>query len=267
MRKYWSFFRIQLVTGLQYRTAAWAGLCTQFFWGIMEILIFKAFYDTGTGQFPMELSQVTDYVWLQQAFLTLFMIWNMNKDIMEMIQNGNIAYELARPLDLYSLWTVRNIAERVAKALLRFWPVILVSVFLPKPFNLAPPAGLLAFGCFLFTMVMSLFLIVAYVMLVYVATIYTLNPMGVRLMAVSMTEFLTGALVPLPFLPDWLQRVLEISPFGSMQNLPLRIYCGNIAGSAMWQAMALQLFWVVVLAVVGRLWMSRAMKRIVAQGG
>ena len=69
LRKYGSFFRIRLVTGLQYRTAAWAGLCTQFFWGLMEIMIFKAFYETGTtGGYPMELGQVTDYLWLQQAF-------------------------------------------------------------------------------------------------------------------------------------------------------------------------------------------------------
>lgn len=268
LRKYLSFFRIRLVTGLQYRTAAWAGLCTQFFWGMMEIMIFKAFYATGTtSSYPMELSQVIDYLWLQQAFLTMFFVWNSGNDILELIRNGDIAYELVRPMDLYNQWLVKNLAERTAKVLLRFWPVVLVALFLPAPFNLSLPVSPLAFGCFLFTMVMGCVLVVAYLMLVLIATIYTLNPMGIRLIAVSMTEFLTGALVPLPFLPDWLQRFLELSPFGSMQNLPLRIYCGNIAGAEMWQAMALQLFWVVVLIGIGRLWMKRALRRVVAQGG
>lgn len=267
IQKYWSFFRIRLVTGLQYRTAAWAGLCTQFFWGMMNIMIYKAFYDTGAGSYPMELAQVTDYMWLQQAFLTLFFVWGSGNDIMELIQNGNIAYELVRPLDLYTLWTVKNIAERVGKVLLRFWPVVLVALLLPEPFNLALPASGLAFVCFLFTMALGCFVVVAYLMLVFIATIYTLNPKGIRLVAVSMTEFLTGALVPLPFLPSGLQRFLELSPFGSMQNLPLRIYCGNIAGAQMWQAIGLQLFWAAALAALGRFWMSRAVKRVVAQGG
>lgn len=268
MRKYWSFFRIRLAAGLQYRTAAWAGLCTQFFWGLMEILIFQAFYASGTGSYPMELSQVTDYLWLQQAFLTLFFVWSSGgSDLMELIRSGNIAYELVRPLDLYTLWSVRNLAERIAKAALRFWPVILVAIWLPEPFNLAPPASPLALVCFLVTTGMSCLLIVAYVLLVLIATIYTLNPTGVRLFATSMTEFLTGALIPLPFLPDRLQRILELSPFGSMQNLPLRIYCGNITGAQMWQAMALQLFWTVVLILIGRAWMRRALRRVVAQGG
>ena len=131
--------------------------------------------------------------------------------------------------------------------LLRFWPVLLVAVLLPEPFNLAMPVSGVAFACFLFTLVMGCVLVVAYLMLVLICTIYTLNPMGIRLIAVSMTEFLTGALIPLPFLPEGLQRFLELSPFGSMQNLPLRIYCGDIAGTEMWQAMGLQLFWIVVL--------------------
>lgn len=268
LRKYGSFFRIRLVTGLQYRTAAWAGLCTQFFWGLMEIMIFKAFYETGTtGGYPMELGQVTDYLWLQQAFLTMFFVWNSGNDILELIRSGNIAYELVRPMDLYNQWLVKNLAERAAKVLLRFWPVLLVAFLLPEPFNLAMPINGVAFACFLFTMVMGCLLVVAYLMLVIIATIYVLNPMGIRLIAISMTEFLTGALIPLPFLPQGLQRFLELSPFGSMQNLPLRIYCGDIAGAEMWQAMALQLFWVVVLIGIGRLWMKRALKRVVAQGG
>ena len=36
-----SFFRMRLINGMQYRTAAWAGIVTQFFWGFMEILLYR----------------------------------------------------------------------------------------------------------------------------------------------------------------------------------------------------------------------------------
>lgn len=267
MKKYWSFFRIRVTTGLQYRAAAWAGLCTQFAWGLMEIMIFWAFYQSDASQFPMAMGQVTDYLWLQQAFLTLIFIWGSGNDILETITSGNIAYELVRPIDLYHQWFVKNVAERTGKVLLRFWPVLLVAFFLPEPFNLAPPASVTALIGFVFTLIMSCILVVAYLMLVFIATIYTLNPMGVRLIAISMAEFLTGALVPLPFLPDWLQRILEFSPFGSMQNLPLRIYCGHIADDEMLSAVALQLFWTAALVGGGYLWMRKALRRVAVQGG
>ena len=38
MKKYFSFFRLRFVMGLQYRTAALAGIFTQFFWGAMTIM-------------------------------------------------------------------------------------------------------------------------------------------------------------------------------------------------------------------------------------
>ena len=49
MKKYLSFFRLRFSMGLQYRVAAFAGLVTQFAWGGMLILAYRAF----TGRTPM----------------------------------------------------------------------------------------------------------------------------------------------------------------------------------------------------------------------
>ena len=75
MKKYLSFFRLRFVMGMQYRAAALAGVCTQFFWGLMEIMIFSAFYEADAAAFPMSLSATISYVWLQQAFLAFFAVW------------------------------------------------------------------------------------------------------------------------------------------------------------------------------------------------
>ena len=72
MRKYLSFFRLRFVMGLQYRAAALAGIVTQFAWGFLEILAFKAFYESDAAAFPMELSAMSSYIWMQQAFLAFF---------------------------------------------------------------------------------------------------------------------------------------------------------------------------------------------------
>ena len=86
IRKYGSFFRIRLVTGLQYRTAAWAGLCTQFFWGFLQIFIYQAFY-AGTGQnVPMDFEKLVTYIWLQQALLTLVFVRIRDESIAKSIK-------------------------------------------------------------------------------------------------------------------------------------------------------------------------------------
>ena len=43
---------------VQYRTAAYAGILTQFMWGAMEILLFSAFYRSDPEAFPMGFSQL-----------------------------------------------------------------------------------------------------------------------------------------------------------------------------------------------------------------
>lgn len=65
MKKYRAFFRIRFLNSLQYRAAALAGVSTQFAWGFMEILAFVAFYRADPSAFPMGLSQIASYIWLQ----------------------------------------------------------------------------------------------------------------------------------------------------------------------------------------------------------
>lgn len=103
IRKYRSILRIRFANGMQYRAAALAGIVTQFAWGGMYLILYHTFYQSGTGAFPMDMQALSAYIWLQQAFLALFMIWGMDNDIFELISSGNIAYDLCRPCDLYSM--------------------------------------------------------------------------------------------------------------------------------------------------------------------
>ena len=267
MKSYLAMFRIRFLHGLQYRAAAYAGIATQFAWGFMEILMFAAFYKADAAAFPMRFSQLSSYIWLQQAFLALFMIWFLDEDIFAGIREGHVAYELARPLDLYWMWFVKNLAVRLSKAVLRSMPILLVAAFLPAPYGLSLPPDFGSFLWFLVTAMLGYFTVVAYCMLVYIATFYTVNPAGVRIVAVSMAEFLSGGILPLPFLPDGVRTVLELTPFASMQNLPLLIYGGSVSGTALIRGVMLQACWLLALLLLGKAWMSRAIKKVVVQGG
>ncbi len=267
MKKYWSFFRIRFLCGLQYRAAALAGIATQFAWGGMNVLLFWAFYNSDPSVFPMGFSQTSCYIWLQQAFMTLLFLWFLDNEIFENIRTGNIAYELARPMDLYNMWFVKNAAARLSRAVLRCLPILCVAAFLPYPYGLALPADMPAFVLFLATLFLGTILVVAFCMLIYIATFYTMSPMGLRMIILSFTELFTGALIPLPFFPDGLRQAVEYSPFGGMQDLPLRVYSGNLAGEELWIRLALQVVWILVLLALGRAWMRRALRRVAVQGG
>ncbi len=267
MRKYYSFFKIRFFTGLQYRAAAWGGIATQFAWGIMTLLMFWAFYQSGANAFPMEFSQLASYIWLQQAMLAMYMTWYFDNDIFESIIDGNVSYELCRPLDIYSMWFTKNVATRLSRVLLRFLPIVIFSAFLPHPFNLSAPIDIVTAVIFIFSAVVGMLVLVAFTMLIYLAAFFTISARGMRLLIVAMLEFFTGALVPIPFFPEELQMVLNILPFASVQSTPFLIYVGEIASSEVVTPLVLQLSWLIALVLIGKLVSANALKKVVVQGG
>lgn len=267
MRACFTFFRMRLLSGLQYRTAAWAGMATQFFWGFMELRLYDAFYAASPDRFPMTFAQLTSYVWLRQALLALFNSWTFEHELFDMILKGDVAYELCRPAPLYGMWFARSLALRVSRVVLRCVPLLLVAALLPSPWGLHPPASMGAFAAFCVSMALAACVCVAFSLIIYFSCFYTLSSEGVRMVLLPVSELLSGALIPLPFMPDALAALVHLSPFGAMQNAPLRIYSGHIAGAEAGETLLLQLLWLTVLALAGYAMQRRGMRRLCVQGG
>lgn len=267
MRACLSFFRMQLIKGLQYRTAAWAGVSTQFFWGFMEIQLYRALYAAHADSFPMTLSGLVSYIWLRQAFLAVFMTWAYEGELFEMILSGNVAYELCRPVGLYGMWFARNAALRLSRAALRCGPILLISALLPAPWGIQLPASWGAFVAFILSMLLTLGVTCAFTLLVYFSCFYTLSSEGIRAVLTPVADFLSGGIIPLPFMPAWLSGILRFSPFGAMVNAPLRIYSGDINGAGLFEMLLLQVFWLAALTGLGWFMQHRGMKRLCLQGG
>jgi len=267
MKQYLSFFRIRFLAGLQYRAAAWAGIATQYAWGGLTILMYRAFYQSGTNSFPMSFPALSSYIWLQQAFLAMFMTWFYDNDIFESITSGGVAYELCRPCDLYTMWFVKNMAIRLSRVVLRCVPVLLVAAVLPASYGISLPASWIAALLFPISLILGFLVLIAFSMLIYLSAFYTLSPMGIRILATSVMEFFCGALIPIPFLPAWLQPVMYALPFASMQNTPFLIYTGHLNHTAALERMGLQLLWLLLLLGAGRLLVNHAQKRVTVQGG
>lgn len=267
MKKYLSFFRLRFTMGLQYRAAALAGIATQFVWGFMEIMVFRAFYQADASAFPMSFSATASYIWLQQAFLAFFAAWMMENEIFDSIVNGNIVYELCRPISIYNMWFSRSMANRMSRAVLRCFPILLVAVFVPQPYGMDAPASIPHFILFVVTLLLGLAVTVSFCMLVYVLTFFTISPQGLRMLFVSAVEFFAGAVIPLPFFPEKIQKILELLPFASMQNVALRIYSGSMTNEQMGKAICLQVFWLVGVTMMGKGLCKVAEKRISVQGG
>ncbi|MDD4774130.1 MAG: ABC-2 family transporter protein [Eubacteriales bacterium] len=267
MKKYLAFFRIRFINGLQYRAAAYAGMATQFAWGFMEILVYTVFHDTAPAAFPMEMGQLTSYIWLRQALLGLFMSWYYDRELLDMITSGNVAYEMCRPADIYTMWFAKNLATRCSRAALRCVPIFLVAGFLPGRFRLYPPAGAGALAMFCVSVTAGVLITVGLSMFVYATAFYTVSPLGMRIVAVNIIEFMSGGIIPLPFFPDGVFRVMRLLPFAATESTPFLIYSGALRGGDAGAAVALQFMWLVLITAGGKLYLDSSLRRLVIQGG
>jgi len=248
---------------VQYRVAAVAGICTQFFWGIIRLMIFTAFYRSSVAVQPLVFSDTVTYLWLTQAFLML-LPWRPDPDISEMVRTGNIAYELVKPVGLYPMWYMRSIAIRVAPTALRCPLVFGLAMLL---FGMrAPPTWQCAtlFACGL---VCAILLGAALTTLLTISVLWTLSSRGTITMMVAAVNILSGAIVPLPLFPDWAQGLVAWQPFRGLMDTPFRLYLGHLTGRAAALALAHQLGWTIILILLGQSLVRFAQRRIVVQGG
>jgi ABC-2 type transport system permease protein len=213
MKTYVAYFKMKFLNEIQYKISAIAGIATQFFWGAMYIMLYTAFINSNITATDMTISQLSTYVWLQQGFLMIFMMWSMDYEILELSVSGDIAYELTRPVKLYDIWFFKTVGSRLAKTILRATPIFIVCVFLPIGFNLALPVSVVAFILFLVTLLLSFFIVVAFVVLVYVICMKTVSYLGVRLAFCLTAEFLSGGVIPIPLMPEYMQNFIKFTPF------------------------------------------------------
>lgn len=267
MKAYYSLFKMRILKGLQYRVAALAGISTQFFWGFMYLMIYEAFYRSTSAAQPISYRELIQVLWLQQSFLFLIMLWVRDNELINLITNGNIAYELCRPVELYNLWYAKLIAQRLSGAILRCFPILIVAAFLPYPYKFSLPPSFTVFILFVFTLLLGLILVVAISMLIYISVFYTMSGVGSLLIFGVFGEFFSGLIIPVPLMPEILRKVVYVLPFRYVSDLPFRIYAGNISIKEALISIVIQLLWISAIVTIGKLWMRKSLKKVIVQGG
>jgi len=262
---YRALFRARFRTLLRYRAAALAGVGTQLFWGLIKIMVLEAFYRESRTAQPMSYAEIVTYTWLGQAML-LMLPFSANPDpeVREGMRSGAVAYELARPLDLYNLWYVRALAARSAPTLLRAVPqFILAGLF----FGLKAPASFGSGAAWLLATLGALLLVSAFSVLITITLLWTVSGDGIARLAPSLALLGSGMVLPLPLFPAWTQPMLNFLPFRDMADAPFRLYMGSLPPGDVAGIVTHQLLWTVALLLLGRAVLARGVRRLVVQGG
>lgn len=266
MRAYFSYFKSEILVGLQYKAAALGGLSTQLFWGVILMFIYHAFYSYSSID-SINFKELMCYLWLGQSFFSLTIPNMTDYETLENIRNGVVAYELCRPYDLYIWWFLKQLSKRLANCMLRCLPIIILAFLLPEPYNLILPGSFGSFLLFIITMIFGVLIIVGINMIVLLISFFTYNDKGISSIVTSITCLLSGFTIPLPLLPDAFNNICKYLPFRLICDSSYRVYSLNIPYSEAFSNIVLQIIWIIILIFVGRKIMRIALKKVEVQGG
>ncbi len=225
-------------------------------------VVWTAAYGDRTEVDGIAVGQLLVYLTLANLQLR-FLRPEMDEQIQERIRQGQIGFDLSRPVSYPGQLLAGALGEMVG--LLPFlaiaFPVALIAGELSAPASVGAGFGYAA-GLLLAWIVAALLNL-----LIGLISFWTLEMNGFRMIYMLVGNFATGALVPLWFMPDLLRSFIQLLPFQAIAFVPVSIYIGEPATGAIWSALLLQAMWIGILIVVIRWIWGQAFKHTVIQGG
>ena len=265
MGSYFGIFKMNFKGELQYRAKAISGVATQIFWGLMYIYLYTAFMG-GKIIEGFSIDQMKSYVWIGQAFLMIRFL-DLPKNCGKEIENGNVCYKFVRPINLYNQWFAEYLGHRLSAMILRCIPLMAVAFLLPGGLGLMLPVSIEAFFLFLLALAIGTLLSTSISMIIVYLTFKTLSARGTVTICNTVCGVLGGLYIPLVFMPQGVQTVLNYLPFRYIMDLPSRIYVGNIAPTEALIFIGIAFAWLVILILIGQLLLKKAGRNAVIQGG
>jgi ABC-2 type transport system permease protein len=244
-----------------YPWATVAGVFTNTIFGFIQAYILLAVFEHRTDVGGYDTADTLTYVWLAQALImTMYMfLW---QELALRIRDGSIATDLSRPLDLQRYWLSYDLGRApyhlIFRGILPFVVGALVfQLHYPSPLDLV---------VFFISVALGVVVSLGFRFLYNVSAFWFVDIRGVSIVAISLSLFFSGMILPLTFFPDWLRQLAYALPFASILQTPIDLWLGKphwpIAAM-----LALQVGWALALLGLGRLALRAGRHKLVVQGG
>ena len=259
MNAHWAFVRTRVTEMLTYRFDLVFRLVNPVLQLLLLTAVWRAVYAGRSEVDGVPIAAMTTYVTLS-ALHTLLMDDEIVKWVEQRVRAGTVGTDLVRPISLLRQQVLSQVSQAVVKVpmVALVLPVAvavtgLVSPEAPTLYGLSTLLGWLVNCCVL--------------LLLAAVSFWTLELGGMTFLYYVVSQFLSGAMVPLWFMPDWLRTIVEWLPLQATVFTPVAIYLGKLTGADAWRGIGVQALWLLVLgAAVVVVW-RRAVLRVVVQGG
>ncbi|MEV6491011.1 ABC-2 family transporter protein [Actinoplanes sp. NPDC051633] len=261
MKAYLALARGVALSALSYRTNFLLGLSGVLFQLVALLAVWRAILrDTSVQGFTWP--QMQAYLLVAFASGTLVSLATDFR-MASRIQSGLVALDIVKPVDYQK--------ARLAETLGGVWIEIIMIALAGCVTLLLTGGVILPSRSALALFITSMALVVPLkFLIVYASTLacfWTQSYIGVQSARLAVVNLLSGALIPLAYLPDWLAAAAQWSPFAGLTSTPALIFIGRVGLQQGLTLVCMQLVWVVVLWFGSRLVWRAAIRKLTVNGG
>jgi ABC-2 type transport system permease protein len=263
MRSYFPVARATYMIGLVYRFGFLFGIVGNLVYLGVAYYLWKSIYRYADVIRGLTFNETFIYVALGSAIFILlktYADWIIHYEIRE----GAIAMYLTKPIDyqIYALFA--NFGALLMNLSAITVPTALVMLFVFKVNFVFGP------GLFLFPISLLLAFLISFSIDYFTGLFgfYSESVWGLSITKEIIVTVFSGALIPLQFFPDAIQRVLYWLPFQAIYHTPLMMLTRPNQGLDVFLSMILvQLLWAGLLFLLARLFYNQAIKVLRIAGG
>lgn len=262
MDTYLQFFAIKFRNNMAYRFEYFMGILNTLLNFVVYWCIYKALYggaDEVDGiTFSMVATNFIISIGLTNAFSKNEMF------LYDKIKQGTIANELLKPVNFKFRMLFEDLGDGFFKVIFNFIPALLISLLFTQ---FLPPSGALNFLLCLISAVLGYLVLWNISFIVQTWSFWLFSVWGIVTIKNVVVNILSGALLPLWFMPEPVMNLIKFTPFDSIFFTPIQIYLGQLSGYEIIFNFVRQIIWVVILYFIGEFFWSRGIKKLVVQGG
>lgn len=256
------FYRAGYRSVLAYRADLLFGVLGMAIQVVLTVVVWRVLYDGHDQVAGVGSSTAVAYAVLAASVQAIVMPWQFSSLPMR-VRRGQVGVDIMRPRSLIS----QNLTQAVGTMAGRL-PIGLAGLVTGLALGgVQAPRSPLDLVVSVVSMVLGIANIMIINLLVSMTSFWTLEIGGLLVLYRFASAFLSGALIPLWFMPGWLRPVIGWLPFQAQIYAPLSIWFGTLHGPGVLGTLALQLGWVLVLFGLLQLVWRRAVHKVVVLGG
>lgn len=187
-----------------------------------------------------------------------------NPETSQNIQDGTLSTLLVKPVNPYLLWMARDFGSKAFFLFLGLIGYFVVSLFFGD--YIIGFKSLFNFSAFIISILLSALLQFLIFESLSLLAFWIENTYGIRFTMRVIIEVLGGAIIPISFFPQELQKIFFILPFYFLIYFPMNIYLGKTSNDLIWIEFLKEIIWITGLLTLNLIIWRKGIKRYVAMG-